>query len=86
MINSPEMFEAFVELSDPVKPPVAAGAVQLYNVPVGTVPFAPFVGVTIKGRPLHITSVKALIAATGSTTIVNVNKAPLHAPDKGVIQ
>ncbi len=83
-VNVPLITAAFVPLKPPVKPPVTVGADQLYNVPVGTMPFVPFVGVAVKSTPLQLTVVIAVTTAVGFTLMVTVNVEPLQLPDNGV--
>ena len=64
---------AFVALSPPVNPPVTLGALQLYNVPSGTIPLVRFVGLTVKATPLQLTELIAVITAVGLIVTVNVN-------------
>ena len=64
--------------------PVPVGAVHVYNVPVGTIPFRPSVGDTLKVSPLQIVVLIVVITAVGLIVIVIVNVAPVHAPDNGV--
>ena len=78
------MIAAFVPVTPPVIPPVTAGADQLYNVPEGTIPFIPSVGVTVNVTPLQVTPVIAAIDTLGFTVTVTVNVAPVQLPDNGV--
>ena len=78
------MIAAFVPVTPPVNPPVTAGADQLYNVPEGTIPFIPSVGVTVNVTPLQVTPVIAAIDTLGFTVTVTVNVAPVQLPDNGV--
>jgi len=68
----------------PVTPPVTAGAVQVYVVPVGTIPFVPVTGVTLKLPLLQIVLVIGVIAGVGSTVTVTVKVAPVQLPEVGV--
>ncbi len=68
----------------PVIPPVTVGALQLYVVPAGTIPFVPFVGVALNCTPPHVVAVIALITAFGFTVTVIANAAPVQLPDNGV--
>ena len=56
--------------------PVTVGALQLYKVPAGTIPFVPFVGVTVNNTPLQVTPVIAVTLAVGLTVTVTVNVVP----------
>ena len=78
------MLTALVPGAPPVIPPVTVGVDQLYNVPAGTMPLVPFVGVTAKNTPLHTTVVIAVITAAGFTFTVTVNIAPVQLPETGV--
>ena len=71
----------------PVRP-VADGADQLYNVPVGTIPLVTFDGVTVKLTPSQAVAVMPLINATGLTVTVSENTAPAQPPvtEVGVIK
>jgi hypothetical protein len=68
----------------PVNPPVTLGADQLYVVPAGTIPFVPFVGVTLNVAPLQPVAVMALIFAVGFTDTVKENTAPVQPLYVGV--
>jgi len=83
LINVPLIFTALVPITPPVIPPVTVGADQLYNVPAGTIPFVPFVGVTVNNTPLQVIPVIAVIADTGFTLTVTVKLAP--APQLTVV-
>ena len=78
------MFEALLPPAPPVRPPVIAGAGQLYIVPAGTTPLVTFAGVIVNDPPLQIASVIAVIEGSGSTVTVIVNVAPAQLPDVGV--
>lgn len=82
-VNVPLMFKAFVPDAPPVIPPVTVGADQLYNVPGGTIPFVPLVGVTVKLTPLQVAAVIAVITADGFTLTVSVKL--LEAPQLIVV-
>ncbi len=84
LVKLPLINDAFVPLSPPVMPPVTVGADQLYNVPAGTIPFVPSVGLTVKLTPLQLTVVIAVITAVGFIVTVTVNVAPVQLPDNGV--
>ena len=71
-------------LEPPVKPPVTLGALQLYNVPAGTIPLVVFTGLTVNSTPLQLTVVIAFITAVGLIVTVTVNAAPVQFPDNGV--
>ena len=75
---------AFVPSAPPVIAPVTVGALQLYKVPAGTIPFVPFVGVTVNNTPLQVTPVIAVTLAVGLTVTVTVNVVPVQVPDIGV--
>ena len=81
----PVILDALVPVPPPVIPPVTLGALQLYVVPDGTIPFVPFTGVILKNTPLHETPVIALITADGFTFTVTENTDPVQLPDNGVI-
>jgi hypothetical protein len=68
----PVILAAPLPLVPPVIPPVTLGALQLYNVPAGTMPFVPFTGVSVNNAPSQLTPVIALILAVGLTVTVNV--------------
>ena len=80
------MVDALLPDAPPVNPPVTPGALHAYTVPAGTIPFVPFVGVTLNNTPSQLIAVIAVIPATGFTVTVNVNVgfAP-HKVDVGVI-
>ena len=73
----PLIFTAFVPGNPPVIAPVTVGADHEYNVPAGTIPFVPLVGVTVNNTPLQLTPVIAVTAAEGFTDTVTVNAAPV---------
>lgn len=79
------IFVAFVPDVPPVIPPVTAGADQLYNVPAGTIPLVPFVGVNVNNTLLQAKVVIAVTEAVGFTVTVTVNTAPVQLPVTGVI-
>ena len=76
-VRVPLITLAFVALNPPVNPPVTLGALQLYVVPAGTIPFAPLVGVAVKSTPLQVTLVIAVTDATGLIVTATVNAAPV---------
>ena len=84
-VNVPLITAAFVPLKPPVNPPVTVGTDQLYNVPKGTIPFVPFVGVAVNNTPLQLTVVIAVITGVGFTLMDSVNVEPIQLPDTGVI-
>ena len=65
-------------------PPVTNGALQLYKVPDGTMPFVPLVGVNVNNTPLQVIVVIAVTLATGLIVTVTAKLAPVHVPDTGV--
>ena len=76
---------ALLPVPPPVIPPVTLGALQLYVVPDGTIPFVPLVGVTLKNTPSQLIAVIAVIAEVGFTVTVKVNGAFVpHKVDAGV--
>ena len=75
---------AFVALNPPVNPPLTLGALQVYKVPAGTIPFVALVGLTVNSTPLQLTVVIGLTTAVGLIVTVNVNAAPVQLPDNGV--
>ena len=66
----------FVPVPPPVIPPVTVGVDQLYNVPTGTMPFTPLVGVTVNMTPLQVIAVIAVMLTEGFTETVTVNVMP----------
>ena len=68
----------------PVKPPLTLGALQLYNVPAGTMPLVRFVGLTVNATPLQLTELIAVITAVGLIVTVKVNVDPIQVPVIGV--
>ncbi len=80
----PVILAAPLPLAPPVIPPVTLGALQLYNVPAGTMPFVPFTGVSVNNTPVQLTPVIALILAVGLTVTVKENTDPAQLPDIGV--
>jgi hypothetical protein len=75
LVNVPVTLAAPAPVVPPVSPPVTIGALQLYVVPAGTIPFVPFTGELVNNTPLHVVAVIALIAGVGFTVTVNVNVA-----------
>ena len=75
---------AVVPLAPPVNPPLTLGALQLYKVPAGTIPFVALVGLTVNSTPLQLTVVIGLTTAVGLIVTVKVNAAPVQLPDNGV--
>ena len=65
-----------VTVAPPVTVPVNVGALQLYKLPSGTMPFVTLVGVTTNGTPLHVTVVIVVISAVGGTVTVTVKFVP----------
>ena len=80
----PLIVVAFVAGAPPVNPPVTLGALQLYNVPAGTIPLVRFVGLTVKATPLQLTVLIAVITAVGLIVTVTVKTAPVQVPVIGV--
>ena len=74
----PLINDAPLPVVPPVNPPVTIGALQVYVVPAGTIPFVPFTGLTVKPTPLQVVVVIAVITAVGLivTTTVKVALAP----------
>ena len=68
----------------PVMPPVTIGADQLYNVPDGTIPLVPSVGVKLNDTPLQVVAVIAEITAVGLMVTDTVKGLPVQEPDTGV--
>ena len=67
----------------PIKP-IPVGAVHVYRVPAGTMPFAPSTGVTVNITPLQVTVVISVITAVGLMVMVTVNTVPIQVPVTGV--
>jgi hypothetical protein len=77
LLNKPNTVSGlFVADAPPVTVPVNVGALQLNELLSGTIPFAPFVGVTTNGTPLHVTVVIIVISAVGGNVTVNVKFVP----------
>ena len=70
LISVPLIVDAPLPEVPPVKPPVVAGADQLYVVPAGTRPFVTFAGVAVKVAPLHTVEVMFVMAGVGLTVTV----------------
>ena len=85
LFKVPVILDALVPVPPPVMPPVTLGALQLYVVPDGTIPFVPLVGVNTKPTPPQVVAVIALITADGFTFTVTENTDPVQLPDNGVI-
>ena len=83
-VNVPLIFIALVPGAPPVIPPVTDGALQLYKVPAGTIPFTPSIGVRLNRVPLQVVDDIALITGVGFTETVTVNDVPVQEPDVGV--
>ena len=58
--------------------PVNDGALQLYKLLSGTMPFVTLVGVTTNGTPLHVTVVIVVTSAVGGNVTVNVKFVPVQ--------
>ena len=69
-MSVPLILAALVPAAPPVRPPVTAGAGQLYDVGFGTVPLMPSTGVTLKAIPLHVEVVTGLIIGIGLTVML----------------
>ena len=80
----PLIFGCVIPAAPPVNPPLTLGALQLYTIPDGTIPFVPLIGLTVKATPLQLTELIAVITGVGLIVTVNTNDAPVHAPDTGV--
>jgi hypothetical protein len=77
LLNNPNtVVGLFVADAPPVTVPVNVGALQLYTLPSGTMPFVRLVGVTTNATPLHVTVVIVLISAVGGKVTVNVKFVP----------
>jgi hypothetical protein len=77
LLNKPNtVVGLFVADVPPVTVPVNVGALQLYTLPSGTMPFVGFDGVTTNGTPLHVTVVIVVISAVGGTVTVTTNVMP----------
>ena len=85
LVRLPPIVAEFVALAPPVNPPVTIGIDHVYNVPAGTIPLVPLVGVTLKATPLQLTVVIAVITAVGLIVTVNWNDAPVQLPVNGVM-
>ena len=85
LLKVPEITDCPVNGADHVKPPVDAGADQLYFVPDGIV-LETSLGVTVKVNSLQTTAVIPVIRANGLTVIVIVKADPKQLPcgDLGV--
>ena len=57
----------------PLLIPNPVGAVHVYKVPAGTIPFVISVGVLLKATPSQLVAVMAVIYAAGLTVTVTVN-------------
>ena len=73
MVRLPPIVAELVALAPPVNPPVTIGTDHVYNVPAGTMPLVPLVGVTLNATPLQLTVVIAVITAVGLIVTVTVN-------------
>jgi hypothetical protein len=74
-----------VPAAPPVRPPLTAGADQLYVVPAGTTPFVIFTGNIVKEPPLQIVAAISETAGIGFTVTVMVKSVPVQLPAAGVI-
>ena len=85
LLKVPVITVAPLPVVPPVNPPVTLGALQLYVVPAGTIPFVTFVGVALNCTPLQVIAVIAVITAVGFIVTVKVNVAfTPHKADVGV--
>jgi hypothetical protein len=65
---------------------LTAGAeFHVYLVPNGTIPFCPFVGVTLNGNPLQTVVLIGVITAFGSTYTITVKVLPTQVPGAGAV-
>ena len=83
-VKFPVILFTAVVWETPPENPVPVGVVQVYVVPEGTVPFAPWVGETLNATPLQIVEVIALILAIGLIVTVTVKVFPVFPPFTGV--
>ena len=74
----PLILDAPLPVVPPVRPPVTAGADQLYVVPAGTIPLVPVTGVEVKPVPPQVVAVMAVMAGVGFTVTVTVKVEPTH--------
>ena len=66
--------------------PLPVGALHVYVVPAGTIPFVPFTGLTVNNTPPHPVVLIGVITAVGLIVTVNVNVAFVpHKVEVGVI-
>ena len=77
MIKLPVIDAALVPDTPPVSPPDIPGTDQLYNVPLGTIPLAPFTGVTLNNTPSQLIDVIGVITAVGFKVNVKINDVPV---------
>jgi hypothetical protein len=84
LLNVPLITLAFPDCVTPPVNPVPVGAVQLYVVPVGTIPLLTSVGVIVNSKPLHTVVLSGLIIALGLKLTVNENTDPTQLPEVGV--
>ena len=68
----------------PLTPLVVTGADQLYNVPAGTIPFAPLTGDDVNITPLQVTALIGVMLAPGLRVTVNVKERLAPQPVLGV--
>jgi hypothetical protein len=61
----PNTVDCPAPLAPPVIVAVYVGIFHLYVVPIGTIPFAPLVGVTRNNTPLQVTALIAVITGVG---------------------
>jgi hypothetical protein len=80
LVSVPFMLAAPMPAAPPVIPPVRIGTGQLNIVPEGTMPLMPSVGITVKGTPLHVTTVMLLMYGTGFTVMVPFADACKQVP------
>ena len=85
-VNVPVMELTLDACDNPPVNPTPVGVVQVYVVPAGTMPFAPFTGLTVNNTPPQLVALIGVITAVGLIVTVNVNVAfAPHKVDVGVI-
>ena len=76
-VKVPLITLAFVALNPPVNPPVTLGALQLYKVPAGIIPLAPFTGLIVNKIPLQVVADNGVIVAAGFSVTISVKLMPV---------
>lgn len=84
MLNSVPPISADPLPEEPPVNPDPVGIDQLYDVPAGTIPSAPFTGTTENPLPLQTVAVMLFTWGLGLRLTVTGNTGPVQPPETGV--